>query len=198
MKLPKEKRDRLILVIVLGLVAASSIWLGLIKSGSSRLERSRDRRAAAKDRVEKARSRINQAEKVETELDSALQALRAFEDDLAPAGADLYRWSYILMERARAGHDVEIPDVTRPQTNDIGVLPAFPYPAITFTVRGNADYREFGKFLADFENRFPYFRVQNITLGTMAEGGSDSATSHAGKYQLLFKLDVVAPIKPGS
>ena len=100
------------------------------------------------------------------------------------------------MEKARGGHEIEIAEVTRPQTNEIGLLATFPYPAATFTVRGSAYYHSFGRFLADFENRFPYFRVQNLSLGTLAEAGGDPAAGRAAKDQLLFKMDVVVPIKP--
>lgn len=196
MKLPKEKRDRLILVVVGGLVVASFMWYGLVKSGYTRLERNRDRRAATQDKVEKAKARVSQADKVEAEMETSVQALRGIEEEMA-SGVDLYRWSLILMEKARGGQQIEIDEVTKPQTNDIGVLAAFPYPAATFSVRGSAYYHNFGKFLADFENRYPYFRVQNISLGTLAEAGGDATSGRVAKNQLLFKMDVVVPIKPG-
>jgi hypothetical protein len=194
MNLPKEKRNRLILVIIVGLILVSSLWYGLVSSGKDRLTGSRDRRAAAKDKVEKATARVGQADKVEAEAESAVQALRSMEEDMA-AGVDLYRWSYLLLEKARGGHEVEIAEVTRPQTNDIGALPAFPYPAATFTVQGNAYYHDFGKFLAGFENRFPYFRVQNISLGTLADSGPDVVAARVVKDKLLFRMEIVVPIK---
>lgn len=196
MKLSTEKRNRIILVIVAGVITSACLWYGLISSGDTRLVRSRERRVAAMERVEKARTRVAQAEKIEEEMEAAVQALRGIEEGMA-SGVDLYRWSYILMEKARAGHDVEISEVTRPQTNEVGVLASFPYPAATFTVKGVGYYHDFGKFLADFENRFPYFRVQNISLGNLAEAGGDSANTRVGKDKLFFKVDVVVPVKPG-
>ena len=196
MKLPTEKRNRLILVIVAGFVISGCLWYGLISSGKTRLERSRERRVAAKEKVEKARALFANADKVEGEMEAAVQALRSIEEGMA-SGVDLYRWSYILMEKARGGHEVEISEVTRPQTNEVGVLASFPYPAATFTVKGAAYYHDFGKFLADFENHFQYFRVQNILLGNLAEAGGDAATTRVGKDKLFFKIDVVVPVKPG-
>lgn len=195
MNLPKEKRDRLILVCIGGAAIAIGIWYGLIRSGSARLSKSDEKRAFAKERVEKAKRAIGQAEKVESETEAAVQALRGIETDMA-SGVDLYRWSLLLMEKARGGHEIEIAEVTRPQTNEIGLLANFPYSAATFTVRGSAYYHNFGRFLADFENRFPYFRVQNLSLGTLAEAGGDPAASRAARDQLLFKMDIVVPIKP--
>jgi hypothetical protein len=67
-----------------------------------------------------------------------------------------------------------------------------------FTVRGFAHYHEFGKFLADFENKYPYFRVQNILLETAAAASTDPAAAQRRKEQLSFRMDIVALIKPSS
>jgi len=196
MKLPTEKRNRLILVVVAGLVISICVWYGLISSGKVRLAKSRERGLQSKEKVEKARQRIAEADRIEAEMERSVQGLRNMEEGLA-TGVDLYRWSLLLMEKARGGHEVEIIEVTRPQTNEIGVLASFPYQAATFAVRGVAYYHDFGKFLADFENRFPYFRVQNISLGSQAEAAVDASTTRVAKDKLYFKIDVVVPVRPG-
>jgi hypothetical protein len=114
---------------------------------------------------------------------------------MAPA-VDLYSWSYALLEKARGGQEVEVSEVTRPQKGEVGVLPQFPYDAAIFTVGGNGHYHDFGKFLADFENKNPYFYVQNLSLRTAAEAGPEIAAARIGKEKLLFKMDIVALIKP--
>jgi len=196
-KLSKEKRDRLILVIAGGLALIFGIWYLVIKTRNTELEQSRTRLAAAKDRLEKGKRRVEQADQVEAELEAAVQRLKAIEEGMAP-GTDLYRWSSLLMDNVRVGQEqeVDIFETTRPQTNEVGVLPAFPYPAATFTVRGVAHYHDFGKFLADFENRFPYFRAQNLSLTTTAETGSEGTTTRAGKPGLFFRVEIVALIRP--
>jgi len=194
-KLSKEKRDRLILVIVGSLVIAAGIWYGVIRTRSIQLRQSGSKLAAAQDKLERAKNRIKQAEQMEAAMEEATRRLRVFEDGMAP-GTDLFSWSYVLLDKARAGQDIEIIEVTRPQTNDVGVLPAFPYTATTFSVRGNAHYHDFGKFLADFENKFPYFRAQNLLLGTAPEAAPEAATTRVGREKLHFKMDIVALIKP--
>lgn len=191
----KEKRNRLILVIVGFLAIAGGIWYLVIKTSISKLQQSGSKLAAAKDKLERSRNWVNQAEQMEVAAEEATRRLREFEEGMAP-GTDLFSWSYVLLDKARAGQAVEIIEVTRPQTNQVGVLPDFPYTAATFTVRGIAHYHDFGKFLADFENKFPYFRAQNLSLGTASEGGPETATASIGKERLYFKMDIVALIKP--
>jgi len=194
-KLSKEKRDRLILVIVAFLAIGFGIWYGVIRTRSSQLRQSGSKLAAAQDKLERAKNRIKQADQMEAAMEEATRRLQVYEEGMAP-GADLFSWSYVLLEKARTGQEIEIIEVTRPQTNEVGVLPAFPYTATTFSVRGIAHYHDFGKFLADFENKFPYFRAQNLLLGTAPDAAPEAATTRVGREKLHFKMDIVALVKP--
>jgi hypothetical protein len=195
-KLSKEKRDRLILVVVGGLILLAGTWYGVINTRKSQLEQAGVRLAAAIDKLEKAKKRVGLAEQVEASLEAAVQRLRLIEEGMAPQ-VDLYTWSNALLhQKAEPGPEVEIIEVTRPQTNEVGVLPAFPYLAATFTVRGVAHYHDLGDFLADFENKFPYFRAQNLSLMPTTETESEITTTRAGREKLSFRMDIVALIRP--
>jgi hypothetical protein len=196
-KLSKEKRDRLILVFLGAGALIVGLWQGVIKTRQTHLADSRTRLMAAMDKLEKATTRVRHAAGVAADLEVARKNLAAVEDTMA-SGVDLYSWAILLMEKARTGHAVNVIDVTRPTKGDVGMLAQFPYDAAIFTVRGSAHYHDFGKFLADFENRFPYFRVQNLLLGPGSEGPADSETSGArsGEEKVIFKLDIITLIKP--
>src|SRR5439155_20937480 len=116
---------------------------------------------------------------------------------MAPS-VDLYSWALLLLDNSRSGHEVNIIDVTRPVKGDVGMLPYFPYDAAIFSVRGTAFYHQFGKFLADFENQFPFFRVQSLSLSPGSESAvaSDDPSGRVGNEMLQFKMDIVALIKP--
>jgi hypothetical protein len=195
-KLSKDKRDRLILVMIGTIAVLAGLWYGVIKTRQEAIEDNKRRLLAAIDNLDKATKRVKQAEKVEAELEAATRKLKAIEDTMA-SGAD-YSWALLLLEKARAGHDVNIIDVTRPAKGDVGVLAQFPYDAAIFSVRGTAYYHQFGKFLADFENRFPYFRVQNLSLGAGVEnvGGTDGVNARAADEKLTFRMEIIALIKP--
>ena len=193
-RLSKEKRDRLILVIILTSAITLGLWYGIITTRKQRLEATKVSTRAAFERLEKAKNLLKLSDKAESQLADALNKLAVIEESMA-SGVDHYTWAILLLEKARAGHEVKIIEVTRPVKGEVGVLAQFPYPAAIFTVRGSGFYHDFGKFLADFENRFPYFRVQNLTLapGSDSVVGPDAASA---SENLSFRMDIVALIKP--
>ena len=77
----------------------------------------------------------------------------------------------------------------------MGCFPKFPYRAALFNVRGTAYYHDFGKFLADFENAFPYLRIQNIELDPNV---SSAANTQSEPEKLAFKMEIVALVNPNS
>ena len=197
-RLSKEKRNRLILVIVMTIAIGIGLWYGIITTRKERLEEAKTNIRAAIDKLEKAKTLVKQAGKSEAQLADAMNKLKVVEDSMA-SGVDHYTWAIKLLEEARARHDVKIIETTRPVKGDVGLLPQFPYQAAIFTVRGTGYYHDFGKFLADFENSFPYFRVQNLSLsvGSDSIGASDAPTAVTGVENLSFRMEIVALIKPG-
>src|SRR5262245_27936586 len=170
-KLSTEKRNRLILVLAAGLILAAGVWYGVIKTRNVELERTQVKLVAAQDKLQRAKRWVEQADQLESDMQAVVGRLKSLESEMAPA--DLLSWAYALLERAKAGQNVDIIEVTRPQTNEVGLLAGFPYLAATFTVRGIAHYHDYGKFVADFENRFPYFRTQNLSLAANPETSSE-------------------------
>jgi len=197
-RLSKEKRNRLVLVIIMTIAIGIGLWYGIITTRQERLEETKASIRAAIDKLEKAKTLVKQAGKSEAQLADAMNKLKVVEDSMA-SGVDHYTWAIKLLEEARARHDVKIIETTRPVKGDVGLLPQFPYQAAIFTVRGAGHYHDFGKFLADFENSFPYFRVQNLSLsvGSDSIGASDAPTAVTGVENLSFRMEIVALIKPG-
>ena len=197
-KLSKEKRDRLILVTTMTIAISVGLWYGIITTRKDRLVEAKATIRAAIDKLEKARTLVKLADRAESQVTAAETRLKVVEESMA-SGVDHYTWAIMLLEKARAHHDVKIIEVTRPVKGEVGLLPQFPYQAAIFTARGAGHYHDFGKFLADFENSFPYFRVQNISLapGLDSVAAADSPTSVTGGENLSFRMEIVALIKPG-
>ena len=197
-RLSKEKRDRLILVIILTIAIGVSLWFGIISTRQARLEEANTSLRAAIDKLEKAKTLVKQAGQAEARVAAAMNKLKVVEDSMA-SGVDHYTWAILLVDKARAGHDVKIIERTRPVKGEVGLLAQFPYQALTFTVRGAGHYHDFGKFLADFENSFPYFRAQNLVLtpGLDSVVGTDPSIAVTGEENLSFRMEIVALIKPG-
>src|SRR5580765_971578 len=197
-RLSKEKRDRLILVSILTIAFGVGLWYGIITTRKERLIETTATIRAAIDKLEKARALVKQSAKAEAQAAAAESKLKVVEESMA-SGVDHYTWAIMLLEKARTKHDVKIIEVTRPVKGEVGLLAQFPYQAAIFTARGAGHYHDFGKFLADFENSFPYFRVQNISLapGLDSVVGPDTPTSVTGEENLAFRMEIVALIKPG-
>jgi hypothetical protein len=197
MKLPKEKRDRIILVGTVTLALSLGLWQGVIKTRGARIATQRIALQKQREQLSEAREWIERAQKVEQDMEETTGALRVLEERMAPA-IDQYAWSYLMLDQARQGHQVEVVDVTRPQIGPVRLLPSFPYQAAYFTVSGRAYYDEFGRFLADFENNHPYFSVQSVELSRRGASSTDAARPAAERELLAFKLDIVALIKPAT
>ena len=195
-RLSKEKRDRLILVVILTIALSVGLWYGIITTRKERLAETKAAIRAAIDKLEKARILVKQTGRAEAQVAEAVNKLKVVED--AMASGDYYTWAIqLLVEHVRDRHQVRIIETTRPVKGEVLLLAQFPYQAAIFTVRGAGHYHDFGKFLADFENRFPYFRVQNLSLAPGSDGGTDTSSAASGEESLSFRMEIVALIKPG-
>lgn len=189
--LPKEKRDRLILIVLGTLIVLIAIWYGLVSTQKKSLAAIQRRTLEQQDKVGSARRLIDSTSDLEKRLEITTEKLRSVEQSMA--SGDMYSWIILTMNRFRADRNVDIPQFSREVAVDVGVLPKFPYKAALFNVRGTAYFHDFGKFIADFENEFPYLRLQNVELEPAA---SSSATSTGDAEKLAFKMEIVTLVNP--
>jgi hypothetical protein len=112
----------------------------------------------------------------------------------------MYSWVILTMNRFKEGHKVEIPHFSREVATEVGMFSKFPYRAVVFHLRGTAFYHDFGRFVADFENKFPYMRVQNIELEPFFNPNSPESVSAANDdpEKLGFRMEIVSLVNPNS
>ena len=195
--LPKEKRDQLILVAIGTVAIVLGLWLGVIKLQKRKLDRIAKATVEQETKVGTAERLVKNREEIERNLDADLHALKKIEDTMA--SGDMYSWIIMTVNRFRADRHVDIPQFSREVTTDVSVLPKFPYKAALFNVRGTAYYHDLGKFIADFENTFPYIRVQNLDLepsGSSSATAASTAAPTADAEKLAFKMEIVTLINP--
>src|SRR5881275_1857394 len=89
-KLSKDKRNQLILVVMLTTMGVVGIWFGLINFQHEQLRKLEDRKAIVKSRLTQIEQAGKNAERLESELIEAGKRLAHIEEDL-PSG-DLYAW----------------------------------------------------------------------------------------------------------
>jgi Tfp pilus assembly protein PilO len=189
--LPKEKRDRLILIVLGTLIVLIAIWYGLVSAQNKSLASIQKRTQEQHEKVGSAQRLINSTADLEKSLEATTEKLRSIERSMA--AGDMYSWIILTVNQFRAERKVETPQFSREVAVDVGVLPKFPYKAALFNVRGTAYFHDFGKFIADFENAFPYLRVQNLELEPAV---SSSATTTGDPEKLAFKMEIVTLVNP--
>jgi len=191
-KLTKEKRDRIVLVAIITLAISAAIWLLLINTQRQTLRTARADAQKSSEQLARGNNTLKTQVQVDEQFQEATRQLQKREGAMA-APNDMYSWLIQTLNTFRANYRVEIPQFGRELPAEVGVFPKFPYRAALFSVRGTAHYHDFGKFLADFENAFPFIRIQNIELAPATDASSEYREKLSFKMELLTLVRPIAP-----
>jgi Tfp pilus assembly protein PilO len=187
-KLPREKRNKLMLVVVGTLLAVAALYCLVISHQNENLARLANKKLDVQANQRRVLEAIRRASAIEADLTSAQQGLAEAEADIA--SGDLYSWVINTLRQFKAAYRVNIPQFSSlgPVT-EVNLLPNVPYKQASLSLVGTAHFHDFGRFVADLENQFPHIRVVNLTL--------DLNPSPAPEDQetVSFKLDVVTLVK---
>ncbi len=187
-KISKAKKQQIGLVLAGVAAVVAGLWYLVIQTQYSSLAGVQQKTLEMKDKVANAEHLLKRAGEIEATLDAETKSLETIEEGMA--SGDVYLWFINTINRFNATRQVSILDFQRELIGNVGVLPKFPYSAATFPVKGVSHYSELGKFLAEFENSFPYARVQNLELAPATKAIGDEVE------QLNFKFEIVALIRP--
>ena len=187
--LPKEKRNRLIMVIATTVAALAALWFGLISWQEKYLTDLANRKSEIQTKLDKVQQVVKNADLVDTELAESTKKLASLEEEMT--SGEPYTWMYSKMKTFKASYKVEIPQITGPEIKEVNLLAKFPYKQASFVLGGTAYYHDLGKFLADFENQFPLFRVINLDIQQAP------LQAEMDKEKLSFRMDVLTLVKPG-
>jgi len=190
-KLPKEKRDRLILVCLGACAILAGLYFGLISAQRKSLESVAKRRVEQEAKLNNGQRLSSSVPQIQKNLDTVLSKLKAIEATM-PAG-DMYSWVILTVNTFKENYKVEIPQFSREVSADVGMYAKFPYRAAVFNLRGTAHFHDFGRFVADFENTFPYMRIQNIELDPSSASNSSMQND---EEKLAFKMEIVTLVNP--
>ncbi|MGD0260997.1 MAG: hypothetical protein ABSD29_14375 [Verrucomicrobiota bacterium] len=187
-KLPRDKRNTLIAVVLGTLVALAGLYFGLIKYQKQSLVRLAEKKVAVEARHRQVLDAIKHTSQIEADLATARKALADAEADIA--SGDLYSWVINTLRGFKAKYKVNIPQFNPiGPTTEVSLLPNFPYKQTSLSVAGTAHFHDFGRFLADLENQFPHIRVLNLSLElNQGPAAEDQET-------ISFKLDIVTLVK---
>lgn len=190
-KISKEKKQQIIAILIGSVVLVGCLWYFVI-GGQRESIAARMREIDDTDKkIDAAQKLKAKKDKAETDLEAANKRLGTIEDGMA--SGDLYSWVILTMNKFRSGpppHKVDIRNFSREEIIKVGILPDFPYQGAKYVMTGTAHYHDLGKFIAEFENTFPYFHIRNVDMGPTDGGSSEDAE------KLGFRMEIVALIKP--
>lgn len=187
-QLPKDKRNNLILVVLLTAIALGGLGFGLIRFQYDNLQIIANDTNDARKKLKQMQDGITRADQLETDLAELSKHLAELEEGMAPS--DPYSWVYNTIRRFTLSYKVEIPVVNQPVVGETTLLPRFPYKQASLELSGTGFYHDIGKFIADFENHYPHIRVVNLTLDPLAGLVTEE------KEKLEFKMHIVALVRP--
>lgn len=197
MPLTKEKKERLILVGVVTLMAGAAIYYGLVGTAKTQLAKQSINLAKAKQDLEIARIAVKNWDRFQADLTAVSNSLQSIEAKMVSA-EDPLSWAYALLKEMSKDHPkVTIMPEGKPSLSvpGMGLPSGFSYTNAVFGMKGEAAYEDLGEFLADFENRFPYFHIQDLTVYTGARGG-DGETGRRKAGEVTFTMKLVALLRP--
>jgi len=187
-RITTEKRNQLIITSLITLLVLAGLYFGLIQFQRQKLGELTQKRDAAYKKLSQIDDTKKSGNKIELELADLSKILDAQESEMA--SDDLYAWMVNFIRKFKSSYRVDIRQFNSKGTSDMTLLPKFPYKQITVTVMGSAYYHELGRFISDFENRYPASRIMNMELSPDPSQGPDE------KEKLTFKMDVVCLVKP--
>lgn len=186
-RLPKEKRDKLILVSLGTLAVLIVIGLGLIRPQYQAINRMRAQTNDARAKLQGMEDSINQADITAAQLHDISDTLAQQEKDMAIG--DPNAWIYDTLRRFKSKYKVDMTIGNQTSISEVDLLPRFPYRQLKVTVNGSAYYHDLGTFIADFENNFPHARICNLIIEP--SGGSGDNLE-----KLNFRMEIIALVKP--
>ena len=160
-----------------------------------------------KDKLSKAERLVRSAPMIEASLKDNQKLIENRQETMAPQG-QYYYWFLKLMDQFREGQKLNavlIVDIMQPEFIEAGLFPGFPYKAACFGMRLNGQFHDLGRFIADLENTYPYFRVQSVKMspqrGNIMGGAAvlkETPNTQTPGESLMVEVRVVTLIRGGT
>lgn len=192
--LSAEKKQHLVAVGMGTAMALAAVYFFMISPAQDALKKLGGQIAEAEKKYADADRLVKRTQAVHDEYDRLNEHLNGIEASMV--SGDLVQWirSVELKFRTQAPYKVEIPNFPFRGQGEMAMIPEFPYKAATYGFSGTAYYHDLGKYLADWENQFPYMRVLNLDL--VPEDIAGGNTGGDEREKLSFNFEVSALVKP--
>ncbi|MEW6158984.1 MAG: hypothetical protein AB1813_16290 [Verrucomicrobiota bacterium] len=208
-KLPKDKRDKILMILGAALLFGLVYWYFVITSQGKALEKERQAIAEVTDKIAKAETFKKRGPYVKNDLAELGKKLDEVEGQMIPAlELSSQVWLFTRIDELRQKYDLQISGFPRNAATDRKALslPRFAYAAAVYPgVKLDGYFHDIGKFLQDFENTYPYISLQNVVLTPLATPSVALGTAtdkpaapinESMKEKLNLSMDVVVLYRP--
>lgn len=183
-----DKRNQLILLVIGTLGGIALFYAGVIGPLVDWRDSQRQALASTQAQLQNSRAQVQTATRNLADLEANQQRLRLMERLMpgADLGGDVYLWMLNRMAVLGDRWSILGQDVLQPQPATVDLPPAVPYGAANFSLLGAAPFKHVGGMLAEFENSFPFTRMNGLTLQATTPG---LTVGEAEAQMLSFRLD---------
>ena len=188
--LTATQRNRLLGLALGAFGFVALVWYVLILPQRARLEAKQQKLVDVQREMTAAKRNLGLLNEFENDLKLSKHVLQQREQQMA--SADVYRWMVRIFDELASAHSISVFNLEAPRVEESTIPPKVPYKAAVFSVSGTAYYHEFGKFLADLENKFPHIRLQGLELKAALTGDADAEE----REKLTFKMDLLTLVQP--
>ena len=206
-KISKDKRDKVVLSCLLFVGLAGLLYTFVLGWQKDQLAALHKQIITARDKLSKAEGLVRRGPMIEVSLKENQKLLETRQETMTPQG-QYYYWFLKLMDQFREQeklNPVFIIDITQPEFIEAGIFPSFPFKAASFGMRLNGQFHDVGRFIADLENTYPYFRVQSVKMlpqrGNVLGGAAvlkEAPIAQAPTDNLVVEVRVVTLIRGGT
>lgn len=192
--LSPQKKQHLTAVGIGTLVALVVVYLLLISPAQDSLKKLATQIAEAEKKYTEADKLVKSTQAVRERTEMLEARLGAIESGMVTGDPVLWIRSTENKFRSQALYKVEIPNFPFRGQGEMSMIPEFPYKAAAYAFGGTAYYHDLGKYLADWENQFPYMRVLSLEMSPESVAAIGSTGDE--RERLSFTFEVSALVKP--
>jgi hypothetical protein len=192
-KMTKEKLELVILIGLMSLLVSGLLITFIWQRQFATLSGQQSKISYLKSQIRTAEDLKKLMPIVTRNLDEAMAKLTVYETNMVEEGLETYRvQSYCQQVAKEEGLDGFFQAFTLSgQLADPMLLPKIPYKAAAVTVVASGFYEEIGRFIAHFENKYPYMRIQNLSLVPEGRVGSTTTDAAAPNEKLKGVFDII-------
>jgi hypothetical protein len=205
-RLSKDKQNKILMIAAGTLVLCGVLWYFIISAQNQSASKYQDSIRDIQNKIYKAEMMIKRTATLQAELNGLRQQIAEAEAQMIPI-EQLHGKKWLLDKLNQFilnKYEVTPTSLSNePVVEKHLLLPKFTYSGASYLLELRAHYHEFGKFLADFENSFPYISIQSLKIwpiATPSEAGGVSEKvedlSETEREQLKISMKVTPLFKP--